>query len=178
MKNREELKLVGSGGQGVILASVILAEAAVYSGMNASQGQSYGPEARGGACMAQAVITKDELGFPKVRKPTCVLALTQASLEKYSKDLADDCLVIADASLEVPEWLAGKNVKKVAILDSAIAEGCGKAANIVAVAVINAALQLVSEDMLKEAVWAHIPAGTEEMNKKALALGLKLGSEL
>lgn len=178
MQNREELKLVGSGGQGVILASVILAEAAVYSGMNASQGQSYGPEARGGACMAQAVITKGELGFPKVRKPTCVLALTQASLEKYAKGVSDECLIIADASLEVPAWLEGKNVKKVAILDSAIAEGCGKAANIVAVAVINACLKMVDDEKLKEAVWAHIPAGTEEMNQKALALGFKLGSAL
>lgn len=178
MKYREELKLVGSGGQGVILASVILAEAAIYSGMNASQGQSYGPEARGGACMAQAVLTKGELGFPKVRKPTCILALTQASLEKYAKGIDDDCLVIADASLTIPDWLQGKKVKQVAILDSAIAEGCGKAANIVAVAVINKALELVDADKLKEAVWAHIPAGTEEMNKKALELGLKLAAEM
>lgn len=178
MKYREELKLVGSGGQGVILASVILAEAAIIAGMNASQGQSYGPEARGGACMAQAVLTKGELGFPKVRKPTCILALTQASLEKYAKGVDDDCLVIADASLEIPEWLAGKNVKQVAILDSAIAAGCGKAANIVAVAVINKALEVVDASVLKEAVWARIPAGTEEMNATALELGLKLATEM
>ena len=55
MRNREEIRLVGSGGQGVILASVILAEAAILAGKNAAQSQSYGPEARGGACMAQAV---------------------------------------------------------------------------------------------------------------------------
>ena len=87
MQKREEIKLVGSGGQGVILASVILAEAAVMEGLNAAQSQSYGPEARGGACSAQAVITSGALGFPKVRIPTCLLALTQTSLEKYSKDL-------------------------------------------------------------------------------------------
>jgi Pyruvate/2-oxoacid:ferredoxin oxidoreductase gamma subunit len=58
MRNREEIRLVGSGGQGVILASVILAEAAILAGKNAAQSQSYGPEARGGACAAQAVINK------------------------------------------------------------------------------------------------------------------------
>ena len=80
MRNREELRLVGSGGQGVILASVILAEAAILAGKNAAQSQSYGPEARGGACAAQAVISNGDLGFPKVRIPSFLMALTDQSV--------------------------------------------------------------------------------------------------
>ena len=108
MRNREELRLVGSGGQGVILASVILAEAAILAGKNAAQSQSYGPEARGGACMAQAVISNGELGFPKVRIPSFLMALTDQSLEKYGKNLPEDCVILVDSSLEIPEWLAGR----------------------------------------------------------------------
>lgn len=175
MRNREEIRLVGSGGQGVILASVILAEAAVLAGKNAAQSQSYGPEARGGACMAQAVVSNGKLGFPKVRKPSFLLALTQDSLDKYSKDLPEDCIVMIDSSLEEPEWLKGHKVIKVPVLQAAV-EKVGKAftANIVAVAAVNRVLDLVPQDVLKEAVEMHIPKGTEAINHKALEVGMGL----
>ena len=67
--SKMELRLAGSGGQGVILASVILAEAAVQSGKYTAQSQSYGPEARGGACKAETLISDDPIGFTKVDVP-------------------------------------------------------------------------------------------------------------
>ena len=138
MRNREEIRLVGSGGQGVILASVILAEAAILAGKNAAQSQSYGPEARGGACMAQAVISNGDLGFPKVRVPSFLMALTEQSLEKYGRNLPEDTVILVDSSLEIPEWLKGHKVYQAPILQAAI-DQVGKAmtANIVAVAVVN-----------------------------------------
>lgn len=78
--SRVELRLVGSGGQGMILSSVILAEAAVLAGKHAAQSQAYGPEARGGACKAEVLISDEPIGFPKVTRPTLLLALTQAAL--------------------------------------------------------------------------------------------------
>ena len=159
MRNREEIRLVGSGGQGVILASVILAEAAILAGKNAAQSQSYGPEARGGACMAQAVISNGDLGFPKVRVP----------------NLPEDTVILVDSSLEIPEWLAARKYYKAPILQSAI-EQVGKAqtANIVSVAVVNKLLDLVPPEVLKEAVAARIPKGTEAANFKALEVGMNL----
>ena len=68
--NRQELRLAGSGGQGVILASVILAEAALISGRFTAQSQSYGPEARGGSCKAETLISDRPIGFTKVQNPT------------------------------------------------------------------------------------------------------------
>ena len=157
MRNREEIRLVGSGGQGVILASVILAEAAILAGKNAAQSQSYGPEARGGACMAQAVISNGELGFPKVRIPSFLMALTEQSLEKYGKNLPEDCVILVDSSLEIPEWLAGRKVYQAPILQAAIEQvGKPQTANIVAVAVINKLLDLVPPEVLKEAVSARL----------------------
>ena len=164
MRNREELRLVGSGGQGVILASVILAEAAILAGKNAAQSQSYGPEARGGACMAQAVISNSFL-----------MALTDQSLEKYGKNLPEDCVILVDSSLEIPEWLAGRKYYQAPILQAAIDQvGKAQTANIVAVAVINKLLDIVPQDVLKEAVSARIPKGTEAANFKALEVGFNL----
>lgn len=170
-----EIRLAGSGGQGIILATVILAEAAIIAGKHTAQSQSYGPEARGGACKAEVIVSDTEIGFTKVQSPTFLMALTQKSLDKYSKNLPKDCLVLIDDGLSVPQNLDGYNVIKLPILSTAT-EKVGRlmTANIVAVAAINGLLKLVDDESLKTAVFMHIPKGTEALNEKALNEGFKL----
>lgn len=172
--SKMELRLAGSGGQGVILASIILAEAAILAGKNAVQSQSYGPEARGGMCKAEVIIDENIIGFTKVTRPTFLLALTQASLDTYSKNIPENCLIMADSSLTIPEGITQKIIR-VPILDTAKTKvGKAMTANIVAVGAINEALKIVPFNELEEAVLQHVPKGTEELNKKALAEGAKL----
>ena len=173
--SKMELRLTGSGGQGVILATIILAEAALSGGKNAVQSQSYGPEARGGMCKAEVIVSDEKIWFTKVQRPTFLLALTQGSLDKYSQGLDKDCLVMADSSLTLPKSLEGMRVLQVPILQTA-REVVGKSftANIVAVAAINSALSLVPFEVLKAAVMDRIPKGTEAINIKALEEGAKL----
>ena len=77
-KVRKEICLSGSGGQGLILAGIILAEAAgIYDGLEVVQTQSYGPEARGGASRSEVIISEEEIDYPKVIKSDILLALTQ-----------------------------------------------------------------------------------------------------
>lgn len=175
MPDRNELRLAGSGGQGVILASIILAEAAMNDDKNVAQSQSYGPEARGGVCKSEAIITDGEIGFPKVTSPTFLLALTQDSADKYCKNLPEDCVVMLDSGLEVPGCLEGHKVYSVPILKSA-KEAVGKAftANIVAIGAINKALSLASEEILRKTVGSRVPKGTQDINFKALAVGASL----
>ncbi len=175
--NKQELRLTGSGGQGVILATVILAEAAVLSGLYAAQSQSYGPEARGGSCRAEVLVSPEPIGFTKVTRPTLLLALTQASLDKYTKKLPQDCIVLMDDSLTAPEGVA--HALRAPILRTA-REQVGKAltANIVAVGCINEILRLVSRETLEQAVRMHIPRGTEALNMAALRAGEELAGGL
>lgn len=167
---RYEMRFTGSGGQGVILASVILAEAAVAAGLEAVQSQSYGPEARGGMCKAETVLSRDPILFSKVICPNFLLALSQPSLDKFVRDLAPGGVVLADAGLEAPQGAEG--IVFLPILDTA-RDKVGKrmTANIVAVGAINAALGLFDGEALREGVRRHIPAGTEELNWKALEAG-------
>lgn len=167
-----EIRLTGSGGQGVILATVILAEAAVLSGSHAAQSQAYGPEARGGSCKAEVLISDEEIGFTKVTHPNFLMALTQSSLDKYLPTVSEDCRVLADSSLNVPE---DRDVITLPILKTA-KEDVGKSltANIVAVSCINSILGIVPEDTLKEAVLMHVPKGSEALNLKALEAGRRL----
>ncbi len=173
--SRMELRLAGSGGQGVILATVILAEAAVIAGKHTAQSQSYGPEARGGSCKAEVIISDDRIGFTKAQKPTFLMALTQKALEAYGHNLPEGCVVLADEGLEIFDELKNYRVVQLPILRTAV-EKVGKAftANIVAVGAINELLKLVDHEHLKEAVFMHIPKGTEAINEKALEAGIAL----
>jgi len=169
---RHEMRFTGSGGQGIILASVILTEAALIAGFNGVQSQSYGPEARGGVCKAEVIICEGDIGFAKVVKPTFLLALTQSSLDRYSAGLDSDCVIIADSSLVGPK---GIEMISLPIIDTA-KEKVGKAfvANIVALGAINAKLNIVPFEALKMAVLKYVPKGTDEINIRALEAGAAL----
>ena len=84
---KQELRLSGTGGQGLITAGIILAEAALLDGKLAIQSQSYGPEARGGASKAEVIISDEAIHFPKVTDPNLLLAMSQEAATKYSHDL-------------------------------------------------------------------------------------------
>lgn len=101
--DRIELRLSGSGGQGLILAGIILAEAALYDGMNVVQSQSYGPEARGGASKAEVIISKSEINYPKVNKCDILLSLTQIACDKYIDSLKIGGTLIIDNSVVKPD---------------------------------------------------------------------------
>jgi len=169
---RHEMRFTGAGGQGIILASVILTEAAMLAGFNGVQSQSYGPEARGGVCKAEVIISDGNIGFVKVVKPTFLLALTQSSLDRYSAGLDKDCIIIADASLTAPK---GIDVIFKPIIETA-KEKVGKSfvSNIVALGTINAHLKIVPFDALKNAVLKYVPKGTDAINIKALEAGAAL----
>lgn len=173
---KAELRFTGSGGQGVILATIILAEAAYEDKKQVAQCQSYGPEARGGLCKAECIIDDAPIAYTKVGQPTLLLSLTQASLNKYVSDVQDDAIILADASIEVPEEVkAAHKVYSLPILSSAVEViGNPMSANIISVGAVNEILKLTSQESLEEAVLNHIPKGTEELNLKALHLGAEL----
>ncbi|MCQ2550575.1 MAG: 2-oxoacid:acceptor oxidoreductase family protein [Clostridia bacterium] len=173
---KQELRFTGSGGQGVILGTVIIAEAAFYDGKQAAQSQSYGPEARGGLCKAECIIDENPITFTKVGLPSLLLSLTQASFDKYSQTLADDAIVVVDDQIEVPDEIK-KNHKVYRLhilLGASDVIKNNMAANIISVGAVNQIVGVSSVEALEEAVLAHVPKGTEEINLKALHYGMEL----
>jgi len=177
---RYEVRLSGEGGQGLVLAGKILAEAAaIYDDLNATQSQSYGPEARGGASRSEVIISDEDIDYPKAVNIDLLLALTQESCEKYIKDVKDDGIVIVDedAVKEVPKG----NFKVLRVPFIRLAkEKVGRAlvANIVALGVISDVTKIVSEKALRSAIEARVPKGTEEMNLKAFQVGIDYAKQL
>ena len=176
MNGRYEMRFTGSGGQGVILCSIILAEAAFLAGKQVAQSQAYGPEARGGLCRAELVIDDRRIAYPKVTKADFLMALTQASLEKYGETAREDAWGLVDSSLDETN-LGGRRVIKLPVLETAAKEvGRAMTANIVAVGAINELLEIVPDAVIEKAVRMRIPKGTEELNMKALEAGKRLGA--
>lgn len=171
MNQRYEIRLSGAGGQGMVLAGGILAEAAcIYDGKFAVQTRSYGPEARGGASKSEIVIDSQEIDYPKVMIPDLLLAMTQEAYDKYYKDLKKDGIVIVD-SFYVTK-LKKKDVVSIPITTLARQELEKELyANTVSLGIIVALTNVVSKESIEKAVLARAPKGTEETNKKALQLG-------
>lgn len=174
-----EMRLTGSGGQGLILAGIIFAEGALLDGNEAIQTQSYGPEARGGASKAEVLISTDPIDFPKVEMPDILLALTQVACNQYGKDIKSTGILILDETVEKPQASAAERIVSVPILRTA-SEVLGKpiVANIIAIGFIAELTKCVSRENIEKAVMARVPKGTEALNQRALEEGYKLAQNL
>ncbi|WP_419077211.1 2-oxoacid:acceptor oxidoreductase family protein [Phascolarctobacterium faecium] len=176
---KQELRLSGTGGQGLITAGIILAEAALLDGKLAIQSQSYGPEARGGASKAEVIISDEAIHFPKVTDPNLLLAMSQEAATKYSHDLTAGSVMITDSLFvsDVPDF--GGKVYELPITHSA-KEVLGKAlfANIIALGALVKLTGIVSEESLVKAVLNRVPKGTEEKNRQALQVGMRIAETI
>lgn len=180
MKQKWEIRLSGTGGQGLILAGIILAHAGVNEGYKVVQSQSYGPEARGGASKAEVIISEEVIYYPKIADADILLAMSQQAYDKYSPDIKEESVVIIDSTLvKKVDLNRGKKVYQVPITEIVKQEtGQEMTANIAALGVIASITEVVSEEALTEAVLKRIPAGTEELNLKALKAGWEEAAKL
>jgi 2-oxoglutarate ferredoxin oxidoreductase subunit gamma len=176
--DRFEIRLAGAGGQGMILAGLILAEAAaIYDGKNAIQTQSYGPEARGGASGSEVVISAGTIHYPKVMAPDVLLALSQEACDKFFYSLKSEGLLIVDS--DSVERVPSSRAIALPITEMAQqATGRAITANILALGLIGGLTGIVSREALEKAVSAHVPKGTIELNLQAVAAGWEKAEEL
>ncbi|CUH94004.1 hypothetical protein P22_0066 [Propionispora sp. 2/2-37] len=171
-----EITLGGTGGQGLILAGIILAEAAILDGKQVVQTQSYGPEARGGASKADVIISNHGIDYPKVLAPDILLVMSQEACDKYA------CLLKSGGKLLLDTTFVKKTMPELEaeFIELAITQAARKEfgnpvfANIIALGALVEATGIVSEASLRAAVLARVPKGTEEKNQAALALGKTL----
>jgi len=164
----------GSGGQGLITAGIILAEAAgVHEGRKVIQTQSYGPEARGGSSRSDVIISDTPIHHTEVEHPDVLVCLSQPACTRYSKDLKPGGTLIIDP-LYVKE-IPVSGVKVIPVEATRIATELGKVvvANVVTLGAVIAATGCVSRTALEAAVLGRAPRGTEELNRKALAAGFE-----
>ena len=170
---RLEIRVAGFGGQGIIRTGLMLAMAAcIHSNKNAVQTQSYGPEARGGACKSEVVISDEEIDFPKVLEPDVLIALSQEAYNTYAHTVKKGGTILLDPDL-VQKQKASSGIRVFRVPATRIAEELGKTivANVVMLGAFASITRLMSAEALKKSVLDNVPKGTEKLNLAAFEKG-------
>ena len=171
---RYEVRLAGFGGQGIILSGYILGKAAaLYDGKDAVFSQSYGPEARGGACAAEVVIDDDAVDYPVLARPNILVLMSQEAANKYSGDMADDAVVLIDEDLVT----AATGPRVFGAPTTRIAEDMGRrlVSNIAMLGFLTGATSVVGRPAMEEAIRSTVPPKTIDLNLRAFSAGFDYG---
>jgi 2-oxoglutarate ferredoxin oxidoreductase subunit gamma len=177
---KKQVRLAGFGGQGIVLSGNILGKAVtLFEDMNAVMTQSYGPEARGGACSADVVISTGRINYPKVTRPDVLVLMAEEAARTYGDGASDNALILVNENL-VKTLPAKPGVSIMKVPATAIAEGLGRVivANIVMLGFIAALCDFVSYEAMKQSILSTIPKGTEELNLSAFQAGYDHGMAL
>ena len=178
----EKCRLVfsGSGGQGVITAAILLAEAAVlYENLIAVQSQVYGPAARGGATRSDVIISDSEIHYPKVIQPNVLVCLTQEAYNKFYPIIRPGGLLITDTRYVKTHRKVDAQQKEFPIYRTVMEQiGNPIVFNICMLGVVIRMTEVVKAESIMKVLKDRIPSSFLEMNRKALDLGTKLGDEL
>jgi 2-oxoglutarate ferredoxin oxidoreductase subunit gamma len=180
MSSTVEISMGGSGGQGLVLMGIVMAEAAgVYEGRQVVQSQLYGPESRGGASRSDVIISEEEIDYPEVEHPDVLFAFNQPSAEKFAPSLKQGGIAIFDSTFVADAPSVDARVYQLPITKIA-REQIGReiVANIVALGAITVLTGVVSREAVIQAVMSRVPKGTEEINRRALDAGFAAAESL
>ncbi|MBE9486517.1 MAG: 2-oxoacid:acceptor oxidoreductase family protein [Chloroflexi bacterium] len=180
MAERYELRFSGAGGQGLITAGIILAEAAsIVDDKYAVQSQSYGPEARGGASKAEVIISDEPIDYPKATVVDACLAMTQEAADKYAVGIKPGGLLLIDTDFVKNVPKGDFKVYDMPIIRTAKVEiGREIVANVIALGAMIALTDVVSRESGEKAVLRKVPEAFIDLNKKAYSLGFEKVKEL
>ena len=179
MSRITEIRVAGFGGQGVILSASVLGKAgSVFEGGFATMCQAFGPEARGGACSAQLILSNEPILYPYVTCPDILVVMSQEAYTKFEPDLKDDGVLIVERDLvRISHVNAGQKLYSVPA--TRLAEELGKrmVLNIVMVGFFAAVANLMNPESVRKAVEDSVPESFKDLNLRAFDKGFEYGEQ-
>jgi 2-oxoglutarate ferredoxin oxidoreductase subunit gamma len=179
MRNLTEIRISGFGGQGVILSAIVIGKAGcIFENGYSTMTQSFGPEARGGACSAQVILSNEPILYPYVTRPDILVTMSQEAYSLFTPQLKEDGILIIEQDLVRVEKLP-PGVRTYGVPATRLAEDLGKrmVLNIVMVGFFAAVTNVLQPDALREAVADSVPAAFRELNLKAFDKGFEYGTK-
>ena len=177
MRNLTEIRISGFGGQGVILSAVVIGKAAcIFENGFSTMTQAFGPEARGGACSAQVILSNEPILYPYVTRPDILVTMSQEAYTLFAPQSKDDGILIVEQELvRIDKLPAG--VRVYSLPATRLAEELGKrmVMNIVMVGFFGAVTNLLNPDALRQAVADSVPESFRDLNLKAFDKGFDYG---
>jgi 2-oxoglutarate ferredoxin oxidoreductase subunit gamma len=175
--DRQEVRVSGFGGQGIILSGYIVGKAAsIHDGKQATMVQAYGPEARGSACSSQVVVADEQIDFPYLSASDILVSMSQEAYDKFIGELREGGILLIDETL-VKMGEIDKDIEIYSIPATEFAEELGRkiVANIVMLGFVAGATDVVTADAMRQAVASSVPAAAVDLNMKAFDKGYEYG---
>ena len=179
MRNLTQIRISGFGGQGVILSAIVIGKAGcIFENGYSTMTQSFGPEARGGACSAQVILSNQPILYPYVTRPDILVTMSQEAYSLFTPQLKEDGILIIERDLVRVEKLP-PGVRVYGVPATRIAEELGKrmVLNIVMVGFFAVVTNVLQPDALREAVADSVPGAFRELNLKAFDKGFEYGTK-
>lgn len=172
MSQHAEVRISGSGGQGVVLAGVILGRAVIYDGKHAVQTQSYGAEARGSAAKSEVIISDQKISFPKVRRCDILVVMSQSALDKHLGDLKANGTLLLDEDVLKKTPKIKANIFRIPATKIAQTELKSRIyANVVMLGALTKITGVVSKGSMEKAIADSVSAETKEYNLRGFKKG-------
>src|SRR5450755_2509055 len=179
MRNVTEIRLSGFGGQGVILSAIVIGKAGcIYENGYSTMTQAFGPEARGGACSAQVILSNEPILYPYVTQPDVLVTMSQEAYTLFAPQLKEDGILIIEQDLVRVENLP-PGVRVYGVPATRLAEELGKrmVLNIVMVGFFAAVTNVLEPEAVRQAVGDSVPPAFRELNLKAFDKGFEYGTK-
>jgi 2-oxoglutarate ferredoxin oxidoreductase subunit gamma len=172
-----EIRIAGFGGQGVILSAMVIGKAvSIFEGRHATMTQSFGPEARGGACSAQVVLSDQPIGYPYVTRPDVLVVMSQEAYTRFAPELKDGgTLIVEEDMVRMADLRPGIRVRGVPATRLAEELGRKMVLNVVMVGFFAAVTGLIEAEALRQAVADSVPPATRDLNRRAFDKGYEYG---
>ena len=179
MRNLTEIRISGFGGQGVILSAIVIGKAGcIFESGYSTMTQAFGPEARGGACSAQVILSNEPILYPYVTRPDILVTMSQEAYSLFAPQLKEDGILIIEQDLvRIDKLPAG--VRVYSLPATRLAEELGKrmVMNIVMVGFFGAVTELMNPDALRQAIADSVPEAFRDLNLKAFDKGFEYGTK-
>ncbi len=175
-----EIRFAGYGGQGIIRSGIIVGKAAsIYDNKHATMSQSFGPEARGGACSSQLLISESKVLYPYITNSDVLITMSQAGYDKFESEMGKDAMLLYDQDLVKPKP-SRERITNYGIPATRFAEELGIkiVANVVMLGFFTAITRLVTYESMKKALPGLVPEKALPLNLKAFERGHEYGTEI
>ena len=179
MRNLTEIRISGFGGQGVILSAIVIGKAGcIFENGYSTMTQSFGPEARGGACSAQVILSNEPILYPYVTRPDILVTMSQEAYSLFTPQLKEDGILVIEQDLVRVEKLP-PGVRVYGVPATRLAEELGKrmVLNIVMVGFFAAVTKVLEPEAVRQAVADSVPQAFRELNLKAFDKGFEYGTK-
>ena len=172
-----EIRIAGFGGQGVILSAIVIGKAAcIFDGWYATMTQSFGPEARGGVCSAQVILSDQPILYPYVIRPDILVVMSQEAYTHFTPELKEGGVLILEQDLVTVAELPS-TIRLFSVPATRLAEELGNRVvlNIVMVGFFGAVTGLLDRESLRKAIADSVPDNLLELNQHAFDRGFECG---